>query len=347
MKAAVWYAKEDIRVEYIDEPVVRPGKVKVKIAWTGICGSDLHAYHGHVVQVNEPHPVSGEMAPLTLGHESSGFIVEVGEGVTGFTAGDRVAIEPMLRCGKCQSCKDGNPNLCDHIGFIGLHGNGTFAEYAIVDPYMLHKLPDHIEMDEAALIEPTAVAFHAVKLSQQKVGDKVAVFGAGPIGLLTIISAKAAGASQIIAVDISSERLALAAKVGATAVIDATKEDAVQSILANTGGVDVAYEAAGAASTVNNALASLRKQGEVVIVSIIPNPIAIDINPLTIKEAKMTATIGYRNVYPQVIDMIASGTMNVKQIITKKIPLDKIVEEGFQTLITDKAQAKILVELQA
>ncbi|MFD0589473.1 2,3-butanediol dehydrogenase [Paenibacillus sp. GCM10027627] len=347
MKAAVWYGKHDIRVEDREEPAIQPGKIKIRVAWTGICGSDLHAYHGApVVQVGEPHPVTGEMAPLTLGHEFAGVIHEVGEGVDGFSIGDRVTIEPAIRCGQCTSCLKGMPNLCDHMGFVGLHSNGGFTEYALVDPYMVHKLPDNITLEEAAVIEPTAVAFHAVKLSQMRVGSTVAVFGVGPIGLLTILCAKAAGASRIYAVDVSKERLQKALEIGATSVINAaTEEHFVEKIKAETGGgVHIAFECAGAEATVNNALASIAKTGQVVIESIIPQPIKVDVLQLTLKEASLTATIGYRNVYKEVIAMMASGQLDVKSIITKKIALDDIVEEGFNTLTNDKSQAKILVK---
>ncbi|MHA6481038.1 2,3-butanediol dehydrogenase [Paenibacillus sp. strain BS8-2] len=347
MKAAVWYGKEDIRIEECEVPSVKPGMVKIKVAWAGICGSDLHAYHGYNVQVDVPHPVTGQMAPLALGHEFSGIVEEVGEGVTNIEIGERVAVEPSIRCGKCHSCKLGNYNICDSFGFLGLNGEGAFAEYILVNDFMVHKLPESVSLEVGAMIEPTAVAFHAVKQSKMKVGDDVAVFGVGPIGLLTIISAKAAGAAQIIAVDVSPERLAKAAEVGATTIINAAEENAVQTILAATGGVAVAFEAAGAAATVNNALAAIRKKGEVVIISIINRPIEIDVLQLTGKEANLTSTLGYRNVFPEVIALIAGGKMDIKPVMTKQIVLDDIIEEGFKALMTDKTQAKILVNTQA
>ncbi|GLX67465.1 2,3-butanediol dehydrogenase [Paenibacillus glycanilyticus] len=348
MKAAVWYGKHDVRIENKEEPVVQPGKIKIKVAWTGICGSDLHAYHGApgVIQEGTPHPITGEMAPLTLGHEFSGIVHEIGEGVSEFAVGDRVTVEPMIKCGKCEPCKKGYSNLCDYFGFVGLQSNGGFADYVVVDDYMVHKLPDKVTLEEGALMEPAAVAFHAVKSSQMKVGSKVAVFGVGPIGLLTILCAKAAGASQIIAVDVSKERLQKAREIGATTVINGMEENAVQRILAETGGVDVAFEAAGAEVTVNNAIASIAKKGQVVIESIIPHPIKVDILQITAKEANLTATLGYCGVYKEVIAMVASGQLDVKSIITNKIVLDDLIENGFNLLTSDKSQAKIIVSPQ-
>ncbi|OZI13341.1 butanediol dehydrogenase [Bacillaceae bacterium SAS-127] len=347
MKAAVWYGKHDVRVESKEEPMIQPGKVKVKVAFAGICGSDLHAYHGAGVQQDVPHPVSGEMAPLTLGHEFAGTVSEVGEGVTDISVGERVTIEPLIYCGKCQYCKQNHYNQCVDFGFIGLNANGGFAEYVIVEPKMVHKLPDSVSLEEGAVVEPTAVALHAVRQSQLKVGDKVAVFGVGPIGLLTIMAAQAAGASEIYAVDVSPERLEKATTVGATHTINASEENSVEKILAlSAGGVDIAYEVAGAEVTLANALSTVKKKGEVMVVSIIPEPVKVDILQLTIKEANITSVLAYRNIFPEVINLISSGRLDVKKVITKKIALDQVVEEGLELLGKDKSQAKILIDIQ-
>ncbi|MEF2291414.1 MULTISPECIES: 2,3-butanediol dehydrogenase [Virgibacillus] len=347
MKAAVWYGKYDVRVESTHEPVVEPGKVKIKVEWAGICGSDLHAYHGAGVQENEPHPVSGEMAPLTMGHEFAGVITEVGKGVSDFLVGDHVAIEPLIYCGECQYCKENHYNLCNSVGFIGLNANGGFAEYVVLQPNMLHKLPEKVSLEEGALVEPTAVALHAVRHSKLKVGDKVAVFGVGPIGLLTIMAAKAAGATDIFAIDMSPERLIKAQEVGATHIINAAKENSVDTILKlSNGGVEVAYESAGVGVTLGNALSSVKKGGEVMVLSIIPEPVKVDILQLTFKEANITSTLAYRNIFPEVIALIASGVLDVKKVVTKKIALDQIVEDGIKLLDSDKSQAKILVKVQ-
>ncbi|MEC0178262.1 2,3-butanediol dehydrogenase [Paenibacillus favisporus] len=348
MKAAVWHGTKDVRIENVEEPVVNPGQVKVKVEWTGICGSDLHAYHhGIGVQTGVPHPISGEMAPLTLGHEFAGTVAEVGDGVTNVNVGDRVTIEPLIYCGECEYCRQGRYNQCERFGFVGLNANGGFAEYAIVQPYMVHKLPDHVSLEEGALVEPTAVAFHAVRSSRMKVGDKVAVFGVGPIGLLTILSAKAAGAAQIIAVDVSDERLAKAQEIGATAMINGARQNTEEEILALTGtGVDVAFEAAGAQPTFTNAVNTVKKGGEVVVIAAFAKPASIDLMQLMVKEASVTAILAYRHIFPEIISLIANGTLDVKQVVTKKIALDNLIEEGFELLIQDKSQAKILTKIQ-
>lgn len=342
MKAAVWHNIKDVRVEQVQEPEVLPGQVKLKVEWAGICGSDLHAYsHGLSL---EAHPISGQKPPLTLGHEFSGTIVEVAADVTGHVVGERVAIEPLIYCGECYACKRGYYNQCSKVGFVGLNRDGGFAEYVIVDEKMVHVLPDHVSFEEGALVEPTAVSFYAVRESKLKPGDSVAIFGAGPIGLLTLLSVKAAGATQIIVIDLSEERLEKAKELGATSIINGMRDDIVETIHQLTnGGVSVAYECAGAQPTMTSAVASVKQGGQVMAIAVFAKPIAIDMGQLMFKAADLTSTLAYRHVFPEVIEMIGTGRLDVKQVITKKIELDDIVEEGFNQLINDKKQAKILV----
>lgn len=343
MKAAVWHHINDVRVEEVEEPKVSSGQLKVKVEWAGICGSDLHAYaHGLSM---EPHPISGQKPPLTLGHEFSGTIVEVADDVTSHRVGERVAIEPLIYCGECYACKRGYYNQCSKVGFIGINRDGGFAEYVVVDENMVHVLPDNVSFEEGALVEPTAVSFYAVRESKLKPGDPVAIFGAGPIGLLTLLSAKAAGATQIIVVDLSEERLQKAKELGATTVLNGKRDDIAETILRLTnGGVSVAYECAGAQPTMTSAVASVRQGGQVMAIAVFAEPAAIHMGLVMFKAADITSTLAYRHVFPEVIDMIATGRLDVKPVITKKIQLEDIVEEGFNQLINDKKQSKILVQ---
>ena len=343
MKAAVLHNAKDLRVEEVDEPVVLSNQVKVKIEWAGICGSDLHAYsHGLDMRT---HPLSGAKPPFALGHEFSGTIVEMGDRVTQYKIGDRVAIEPLIYCGECYACKRGYYNQCSKVGFVGLNRDGGFAEYTIVDDNMVHVLPDNVSFEEAVLVEPTAVSFYAVRESKLKAGDSVAIFGAGPIGLLTLLSAKAAGATKIIVVDLSEERLKKAIELGATTIIDGHRDDIVETIHQLTnGGVSVAYECAGVQPTMSNAISSVKQGGQVMAIAVYSKPVSIDMGQIMFKAANITSTLAYRHVFPEVIDMISTGRLDVKQVITKKIELDDIVEEGFNQLINDVKQAKILVK---
>lgn len=178
MKALRWHGVRDLRLDNIEEPTAEKDKVKIKVEWCGICGSDLHEYTAGPIFIptEAPHPLSGGKAPIVLGHEFSGRVVEVGEEVTKVQVGDRVVVEPIYACGKCAACKQGTYNLCKKMGFYGLAGGGGgFSEYALVPEAMLHKIPEVVSYEQGALVEPSAVALHAVRQSKLKVGDKVAV----------------------------------------------------------------------------------------------------------------------------------------------------------------------------
>ena len=258
MKAAVWYGHKDVRVEDREVPVAKSGQVQIKVEYAGFAEVTYTYHHGVGIQEGEDHPLSGQKAPLTLGHEFAGTVSALGDYVSGIKIGDRVVVEPLYHCGTCEYCIQGRYNQCTQFGFVGLNGDGVFAEYVVVESYMVHPIPDQVSFEEGALVEPTAVAFHAVRHSKLKVGNKVAVYGAGPIGLLTILSAKAAGASEVYAVDVFEDRLELAAKLGAIPV-NSSKVDATQVITQQSGGIDVAYEAAGVQPTMDSAVSVIKK----------------------------------------------------------------------------------------
>jgi (R,R)-butanediol dehydrogenase / meso-butanediol dehydrogenase / diacetyl reductase len=184
MKAAVYHGPNKVEVADVPEPAPTEGTVKVKVGFNGICGTDLHEYYaGPIFVPTEPHPLTGRALPLTIGHEFSGVITDVGAGVTGYAAGDRVAIEPIYRCGQCGPCRVGTYNICQRIGFHGLMSDGGMAEYTVVPTNMLHRLPDNVSLELGALVEPMSVAYHAATLGDVTPGDTAVVFGAGPIGI--------------------------------------------------------------------------------------------------------------------------------------------------------------------
>lgn len=349
MKAALWYDTKDIRVETIPEPSLEKDQVKIKVSYCGICGSDLHEYlAGPIfIPVEEPHPISKDKAPIVMGHEFAGVVAAVGEDVTGIKVGDRVCVELIYSCGTCHSCRKGHYNVCEQLGFIGLSGGlGGFSEYSVVPSKMIHKIPDNMTWEQAALVEPAAVAVHAVRQSDMKIGDSVAVIGTGPIGLLVIQAAKAAGASKIAAVEVSPERRDFAEQAGADLVIDPLEREPVEAIkeFTNGLGVDVAFEVAGIEATIHTAIESTKPEGNVVNISIWEKPASIPVNQFILTERKMTSIIAYRNIFPQVIQLIANGQMKATELITKKISLDQIVTEGFEALTNNKNQIKILVD---
>ena len=348
MKAARWHAAKDIRVEDIDEPQVAPGDIKIKVACTGICGSDLHEYlAGPIfVPVGENHPLSQDKSPITMGHEFCGEVVELGEGVDDIAIGDRVTIEPIFSCGCCDACREGLYNLCKNLGFVGLSGGaGGFAAYSVVPAKMAHKMPDELSMEQGALVEPAAVALHAVRVSTIKAGDTAAVFGAGPIGLMVIEALRAAGASKIYVVEPSKERRAKAMELGATRAMDPSDCDVVAEIRAATGsGVNVAFEVTGVPQVLAQVIDCTRHEGQTLVVSIWEKEASFQPNTIVLSERQIKGTIAYRNVYPAVMELMTRGYFQAENLVTKRIELDDIVADGFDVLSSEKSQIKILVK---
>jgi (R,R)-butanediol dehydrogenase/meso-butanediol dehydrogenase/diacetyl reductase len=349
MKAARFYARNDIRIENIPEPDVGPRGVKVEIEWCGICGTDLHEFHDGPVfcpTPDEPNSMTGETAPVVLGHEFVGVVVEVGADVTRARVGERVAVEPRLVCGECEACRAGFHNACTFATTIGLGGGGGgLAEYITVDEDLAFRIGD-LPSDTAALIEPLAVAYHASGRSGVKPGDSALVFGAGPIGLLITRMLKALGASKVILVEPSSTRRARGTEVGADALVDPTQQD-VQAVVAQvTGGagVDVAFECAGVDPALQGCVDAIKARGTIVNVAIRSQPVTVDILPLILKEAHLVGTICYANDFPPVIELLQNGKLDVSSLITKRIRLDDLVAEGIETLLHDnESHVKILV----
>ncbi|WP_251859598.1 2,3-butanediol dehydrogenase [Clostridium sp. Marseille-Q2269] len=350
MKAALWYEKKDVRVEEIEEPKIIKGSVKIKVKWCGICGSDLHEYLGGpiFIPVGEPHPLSGTTAPVVLGHEFSGEIVEVGERVTKFKIGDRVIVEPIVACGKCPACMEGKYNLCSSLGFHGLCGSGGgLAEYTVFPEEFVHKIPDEMSYEDAALVEPMAVGLHSVRISNFNAGDTALVLGAGPIGLATIECLKAAGARLIVVLQRKSIRQKYAKRAGADVVLDPNEVNIPEEVKKLTGGlgIDKAFETTGAKIGFDTGIESLKFEGTMVITSIWEKDINFNPNILVFTEKKILGTLAYRHEFPATMALMKDGRIKTDGYITKKIALDDIVEEGFGALTGSekKKHVKILV----
>lgn len=350
MKAALWYGVKDVRLENIEEPKVTKGNVKIKVKWCGICGSDLHEYLGGPIFIptDKPHPISKEVAPVVLGHEFSGEIVEVGEGVTNLKIGDRVAVEPIVACGTCPACQEGKYNLCSSLGFHGLcGGGGGFAEYTVFPAKFVHKIPDGLSFEKAALIEPIAVAIHSLRVGKFMTGQSAIVLGAGPIGLATIEALKAAGASLVMVMQRKSVRQEYALRAGADIVIDPTEVNVAEEVKRLTGGVgaDISFETTGAKIGFDTGIESIKYNGTMVVTSIWEEEISINPNTFIFSEKTIVGTIAYRNEFPATMAQMNDGRIKVDGYITKKISLDDIVEEGFGALTgpEKKKHVKILV----
>jgi (R,R)-butanediol dehydrogenase/meso-butanediol dehydrogenase/diacetyl reductase len=314
------------------------------VACCGICGSDLHEFADgpHAIPVDCPHPISGRQAPLTLGHEFCGTVVETADPAV--AVGTRVAVEPEYRCGQCSHCRRGHYNRCLSMGFIGLMGDGGMAESVVVPSYTVHRLPDAVRFEQAAALEPAAVALHAVRTSALQAGDAVAVFGMGPVGLLTVAMLRQCGAGEIIAVDVNAQRLAMAASMGASAAVDASREHSTDAILAATSGhgAAIAFEAAGTQATLDGALACLRKGGQAMLVGLMGKA-QVDVFDVVNRELRLTASVGYRDVFPTLVAWTARGLIDPAAIVTRQVSLDQAVPQGFELLLADPGQVKVLV----
>lgn len=348
MKAARWHAAKDIRVEEAAIPVPNDKQVKIEVKFTGICGSDLHEYnHGpQLIPFDKPYLLNGHQGVTTLGHEFSGVVDEVGSSVTQFKKGDRVVVEPIFRNPDSPFITKGEYNLSEPLGFVGLTSNGAFAKYVVVEDYMVHKIPDDFTYEQGALVEPAAVAVYAVQQSGLSAGDTVLVSGAGPIGLLCVQAALAFGATKVFVTDMSDSRLAMATKVGATKIFKATDKNIPEQIKKATGlGVDVFIDAAGVQASFSTGILSLRNGGTAMLVALFGKPVTHDALDQALRELTIKAIIGYRNVFPVTIDLIHTGKMQVEKLITKKIGLDNIVKDGFEALVNDPSEVKILVDI--
>lgn len=348
MKAARWHKAKDIRVEETAIPSPNDNQVKIAVKFTGICGSDLHEYNDgpQLIPVDEPYALNGHQGTTTLGHEFSGVVEEVGKNVKNIKKGDRVTVEPIFKNPESPFISTGEYNLSEPLGFIGLTANGAFAKYVVVEDYMVHKMPDSMTFEQGAIVEPAAVAAYAIQRSGMKLGDTVLITGTGPIGLLTVQVALAAGASQIFVSDLSENRLKKAKEIGATHTFNAKDKVITQKIKEITGhGVDVFIDAAGVQATFDTGINSLRNGGTAILVALFGKSVTHDALNQTLRELTIIGTAAYRNIFPEVIALISSGRLPVEKLITSVISLDEIVEKGFQALTKDPSEVKILVDI--
>jgi len=355
MRALRYHGNKDIRVDEIEEPKLRPGWVKVNIGWAGICGSDLHEY---MIGPNNvplrPHVLTGEVAPTILGHEFSGTITELGDGVTNLKPGQKVAIFPIITDGSCYWCKKETYGLCESWGFLGYSGyGGGFAEYICVEAQACHVLPDDMGLDIAALVEPLAVGWHSVKIAQLNPGDDALVIGAGPIGIAVVHCLLAHGITSITVSEPSELRRSHAKNAGTSHVVNPIKEDLEEfkKKLGDGRGFHAIFECAGVQAGFDSALANVRGRGKIVNLAIYETPLVIK-TPNIINRRQLTyvgSNTYTRGEFQEVIDAIASGKIkNPEGMITGRIPLKDAVVGGFEALITQREKhVKILVDPNA
>lgn len=321
------YGIRDLRVERAPVPTPGPGEVLLKIASVGTCGSDVHYY----LEGGIGDAIVKE--PITMGHEFSAWIAGFGPEVEAhhdLRLGQLVAVEPAISCGVCEFCQHGHPNICPNVRFCGTPPiDGVFAEYAVMPAENCFPLPEGFSPDDGALLEPLGIAIHTVDLAHLKVGQTVAVLGAGVIGLMTAAVAKAAGAGAIYMTEPLAHRQKFALGYVADAVYDPELEDVVAAIMRATNGrgVDVAFEAAGAHETPDQAARVTCPGGKVVVVGI-PSDDTMTMNASVIRRKGLTIKLVRRmkHTYPRAIRMVQRGLVDIAPLATHRYPLERIVE---------------------
>jgi len=330
-------------IEFREIPVPTPGKgeVLVKIMKIGVCGSDIHVYHG-------THPFTSY--PVTQGHEVSGEIAVLGEGVTGLSVGQRVTIEPQVVCGECYPCRHGKYNLCEHLKVMGFQTTGTASEYFAVDQSKITPLPQDMSFDEGAMIEPAAVAVHAVKRAGDVSGLKIAVLGAGPIGILVSQAARALGAASVMVTDVSDLRLAKAKECGANFVFNTKTRNFGEALVEAFGPdkADVIYDCAGNDITMGQAIAYARKGSTIILVAVFGAMAKVDLAVLNDHELDLNTTMMYRHEdYLDAIRLVGEGKIHLRPLISNVFPFRSYLEAYEYIDANRESTMKVLIDVQA
>lgn len=349
MKALVWHGAGDLRIEEREPPVPGPTDAIIEVAYCGICGTDIHEYvHGPVLIRRDAHPLTGESAPITLGHEFSGRISSLGTEVEGFTVCQRVTVDPCWRCGECYWCRRGEYHICKSGGAVGLASHGGLASLVRVPSEGLVPIPDHIDYRVAALTEPLAVGFHAVHRGRVTAGDSVLVIGSGPVGVAVVIASVAAGASPVLVSEPSMPRRAIAQELGADETFDPTAVDVRREAYLRTGriGPDVVFECTGSPGAASDAVESARRGGRIVLVGIGTEKLEYESRRLVFLERELIGSLGYQGDLQRVVEHLSAHTFDPSKLITSIVPLEEAIEGAFDRLCSiENEEMKVLVRV--
>ncbi len=321
MKSLLLSEYNHLEIADMPLPIAGPGEVLIRVEACGICGSDVHGFDGSTGR---------RIPPIVMGHEAAGTVESVGSGVHGFKAGDRVTFDSTVYCGECAFCKSGDVNLCDNRQVIGVscgdyRRHGAFAEYVAVPQHIVYHLPASIDFSEAAMLEAVSVALHGVRVSEVKGGEAALVIGAGMIGLLTLQAARAAGCAQVFISDVDTTRLSLAEQVGADKILHASGAELLSEIQKLTGGrgVDMVYDAVGRNETVASAIDCVRKGGTVSLIGNITPEVTLPLQKVVSRQIRMQGSCASSGEYPQAIELISNGKIQVKPLITAVASLEE------------------------
>jgi L-iditol 2-dehydrogenase len=317
MRALVLTAYKRLELTELPEPEVADDEVLVRVGACGICGSDVHGFDGS----------SGRrIPPLVMGHEAAGTVERVGARVSGVRPGDRVALDSTVYCGRCGYCRSGRANLCDERRVLGVscgdyRRNGCFAEYVAVPGRGVHRLPDELPLEQAALVEPVSVAVHAVNRSAVTAADTAVVVGAGMIGLLVVQALRAAGGRNVIAVDVDESKLQWARRFGASAAVESASAADEARRLTGGRGADVALDCVGVSESLQTAVACARKGGTVTLVGNITPSVGLPLQAVVASELTLVGTCASNGEYPRAIELMGRREIDVAPMISRVAPL--------------------------
>lgn len=349
MKALVLHGPEDLRVESVPGPKTpAPGQIRLRNLCAGICGSDLHEFRQPMLTTAEPHPLTGAKLPQIPGHEYSGEVVEVGEGVSTVAVGDRVAVMPLFFCGRCGPCLTGRQQCCDRLGAVGMNWAwGGMAQESIVAEHQVAVLPEGMSDRAGGMVEPAAVALHSVTVAGVRAGDTVLVAGGGPIGQLVVLAALAVGAGRVYVSETAEARRLRAQEIGADGGFDPRQTDVPAALRELTvEGADVAIDCAGNQPALVDCLGSVRSGGTVMQTALHTRPVELETRELTLRDITLRGANCFPvTSWPRVIDLIASGRMPVESVLTGVTDLDSALTDGYQQLLDPESdQVKVMIE---
>lgn len=317
----------DLRIEEMPVPVPKPGMALLRIRRAGVCGTDVHYFEeGRFGQF-------AMSAPFILGHEITGEVCALGAGVDGLQEGDRVVVNPSRQCGRCDYCRAGRGNLCRHVRMLGSAStkpptHGAFCDFLLIGAEQCFPIPPQVDDGLAAMMEPFAVALHALRRAGSVAGRPVLVTGAGPIGLLVALTAKACGATTVAVSDPVEERRRLALQMGAGAALDPASPTLAEEVTALTGdGFHVLFEASGSPAALQGAFGQVRRGGTLVQIGVFSEPqIQLPVNLLLTRELQFAGSFRYGDVWEEAIRFVASGRVNLQPLISRVFPLEQAAQ---------------------
>ncbi|MCI8984113.1 MAG: alcohol dehydrogenase catalytic domain-containing protein [Hungatella sp.] len=340
MLQQVMTAPGEIMFREVPTPEPKKGEVLIKIMKIGVCGSDIHVYHGE-------HPFT--KYPVTQGHEVSGEIAAVGEGVEGFAPGQKVTIQPQVVCGKCYPCRHGKYNLCEELKVMGFQTTGVASRYFAVDASKVTALPENLSFDEGAMIEPLAVAVHGVRQAGDVNGLKIAVLGAGPIGILVAQTAKGMGAESVMITDVSDVRLAKAKECKVDFCVNTKNKDFGEAMVENFGPdkADIIYDCAGNNITMGQAIKYARKGSTIILVAVFAGDAKVDLAVLNDHELDLNTTMMYRNEdYIEAIRLVNEKKVVLAPLISKHFAFQDYLKAYQYIDANRESTMKVIINVQ-